>query len=573
MASNNEVKIDSPDSKRAAEILKQRIIGTKDPAPSTRQQTTWVNWELLGQTLGQPFDTTKIPYSKLYQMRRDPMIGFGLHYIKTPLINAQWYIECEDAQVAAFIDNALRQIYGRLIQQYCLSLDFGFSAIVKRYELENPDWVYVDPQDPEGGTKRVWDEGNVDAIVWKDFVPLRPEKVDPKWTSQGEFDGLKYNGIGLGAFPFQQKDNANTVVDVEHALWIVNERDSEFGSIWGYPRIGYSYRYWWSYWFNWALGDRHFEKDADPSTVVYYPNEKAVDEETGETVDYRDVAISIGQDARSGSTIALPGDTITGFDDRPTTQREWEITFLENNSNFEAFNQRFEYLDVMKLRSIFIPEQAFLEGKGGTSSRNVTAELDDSFDESQAMLMGDFGNHITNFVIPTLVKANFPERKTTAKFKFKGFGSDDVAFTKQIIQLIGQAKPDELGVDIRESLKQIGVPLVSIEEQQRKAAELAAQAAGAVPPAVAPVPGGPSGVTATGFYIQSPEAIRLSSQLPDDIKPLINIEVVDEVPSDIAGSKATFDQENATIYLAHDISDTERISFIEQVNEFISSDQ
>ena len=41
----------------------------------------------------------------------------------------------------------------------------------------------------------------------------------------------------------------------------------------------------------------------------------------------------------------------------------------------------------MKLRSVWVPEQAFIEGEGGTSSRNVAAQMAEIFIESQALLM------------------------------------------------------------------------------------------------------------------------------------------------------------------------------------------
>src|SRR4051812_48677338 len=99
-----------------AKKIRDDLTSQGEQAPSTRAQSyQHVYWEQLGDQLGQPFDATKIPISKLYQMRRDPMIAFALMFIKTPIIRAKWYIQCEDAQIAAFVDDALRKIYPRFV--------------------------------------------------------------------------------------------------------------------------------------------------------------------------------------------------------------------------------------------------------------------------------------------------------------------------------------------------------------------------------------------------------------------------------------------------------------------------
>ncbi len=573
MPPNGKVKIEraEPAARSENEKLRQKIAKTKEQAPTVRDQTGgFIQWNNLGKELGQPFDVEKIPLSKLYQMRRDPMIGFALHYIIAPLIKAEWWIECEDAQVAAYLDNTLREILGRFIYQYCLSLSFGWQSIVQRFQLAQPDWTYQDGD----VTKDVWPEKNIDAIIYKPFVPLKPDFVEPVFTPSGEFNGMEYSAIGNYGFPFQKKEKEDTLkIDVEHSLWIVNEKDSVFGSLWGYPRIGYAYRYWWTYWYNWALADRHFEKDADPPTIVYYPEDKGVNEETGEVVDYRDVALQVGQDARSGSTVALPGTTVAGWDDRPTQLREWEIKYIEGAKNFEAFNQRFEYLDVLKLRSLWVPEQAFLEGKGGTSSRNVAHELIDAFLSSQAVLMREIDDVINTLLLPTIQRINFPDRKVRAKKRTKGFGSEDLEFVKQIIETVVTADPAKTPLNLRDGLERLGVPLLTPEDQAIKEQKLLEEQALAAPQPVPSVPGGPAEVSQTGFYIQMPELIRLSSKdRPKGFVPIIQQVEVEHVPTDIPGAKACFDDESATVYFEKGLSLEEKSRYLQQLHERLKTE-
>jgi hypothetical protein len=108
----------------------------------------------------------------------------------------------------------------------------------------------------------------------------------------------------------------------------------------------------------------------------------------------------MGERMRSGGVIALPSQVYEDANGRGTI-REWEIDFTKDAVNFDPFDKSFEYLDVQKLRALFIPEQAFLEGKGGTSSRNVAAEMGQSFVESQAVLSKAIAFHINRTSFPS----------------------------------------------------------------------------------------------------------------------------------------------------------------------------
>lgn len=97
-------------------------------------------------------------------------------------------------------------------------------------------------------------------------------------NAAGEFNGIRYippAGQAAG-FPFNTKArNDEAEKDPAHlSLWATNQRHAVAnGSLWGFPRIGYAYRYWFSSWLRWAMYDRYFERKSDPPTVVYYPTD------------------------------------------------------------------------------------------------------------------------------------------------------------------------------------------------------------------------------------------------------------------------------------------------------------
>lgn len=522
-------------------------VTKKEQAPSSRIQSLFGNWKEVSDQLGSPFEVERIPLSKLRQMRRDPMLGFGLSFIKTPHVRAKWFINAKDsngpnAQIAAHLDHDLRRIYASFVIQNMNMLDFGFQAIAKRFEFRQPAGTYIeiDPNSGEQTQQPIWNQGNIQPVAWKPFVALRPEGVEPVWNKKGEFDGITYSpsdvntALGVstsGGGSGGSDQESQYKIDLYHSLWVTNERDASFGSVYGYPRLGYAYRYWWSYWFRWAIADRAFERKADPSVLVRYPEGYFVDPLTGLETSYQDYALEMGSRMRSGGVIALPSEPFEDANGRGTL-RQWDIDFTKDAVNFEPFDKSFEYLDVQKLRSLFIPEQAFLEGKGGTSSRNVAAEMGNAFLESQAVLSSQIQDNINRYLIPQWLAVNYPEfaqNSGTAEIIVQGFADEDTEFMRQLVQLLGQqqAGADEILklVDLQKVLEDRGTPIVSWAEQQRRDQEIANQQQSQGVGQVDAVPGEQVGTVPTGngfSYVQPREVIFLSDSDSEFVSSLPN---------------------------------------------------
>lgn len=501
-------KIDTAelDPKQTDKLTKSVI--SAEQAPTTAQMTpTTGQWQALSTQLGPPFDSERVTLSQMRQMRKDAMIAFGLHYIKVPLVRADWHIEARDkngpnAQVAAFVDSCLRQIYARYVFQRTLALDFGFQAMSKRFIYKNPGGIYKDPTeaDPTKQIKPVWEEGSVDPIIWKTTTPLRPELVTPVFDDNtGEFNGMEYDAPQVSSAKSTKKKKAGKLeIDVYHSLWGTNAKDDEHGSIYGFPRTGHARDYWWAYKFLFQLSNRGYERIAVPPVIAFHPEGSSViDEETGEMRPNWEIALEMADRLRSNAVAAVPSTMAeAGLGDTSNTQRAWDFKFLETPSDaLRIFDARFNYLNVMKLRSVWVPEQAFIEGEGGTSSRNVAAQMAEIFIESQALLMDEIDDEINRYMIPQLLIVNFPEFMNNGGQAYKvshGFRKEDIEFYKQVLQLIGQSQPELLGsnVDVIELLRRMNTPLKDARELEIERQKIAAQSALGGPPLVGPNAGG-----------------------------------------------------------------------------------
>jgi hypothetical protein len=347
-----------------------RLRNARSIAPSARQQTQGelINLTLLYERLGNPFSVRRLPFSVLRDMTTDPMVNFALHFTDVPLVRAPWYIKCPVAQVAAAVDEALRPVNPKLQVGINGKLPYGYQPMCKRFKLGELKSSYRDPNgdDPEHDIP-VWDS-NVAPLMWDTPYVLAPEHCMPRWNQRGEFAGFYYsivplpNPIQIGlANLYGYSVVPGFEIQSEFAMWPVNEQTRNFGSIYGYPRTARAYRYWWSYWYRWALSDRAFENAADPPRYVYYPTDVpwALDPEdpgleTGTpTIKHlQQLALSMGDQMRSGQTVAWPGDFMMDEQGRQSTHRKWEAGYYDPPVKFDELAHSFSYLDSLKFRCV-----------------------------------------------------------------------------------------------------------------------------------------------------------------------------------------------------------------------------
>jgi hypothetical protein len=365
-----------------------------------------------------------------------------------------------------------------------------------------------------------------------------------KWTIQacnmtvlhGLLD-LPIDGGGMypewEPYTFSRSHHEGIVVSLEvlpHHHYISGDIITQ-NSIYGSPRTKRAYRYWWSYWYRWALADRIFESSADPVKIVYYPTDSTEgidpnnpnDDGTSPTaLSLQNRALEIGQSARQGATLAFPGDVMHDEGSNSSTRmRKWAIEYLENKADFAALDATFTHLDALKFRAMMLPEEAFVQpGQGQRSARNVATQLGELYQQSTVILSDENDDYINKHWIPQFIEANFPDRVGISCTKdSSGFGQQDEDTFRQILQIMGQVKGEVLPIDLRTLLQQNGYPLLSQAQQKANEAQIAKEAA-AMQPAMAPpakvgMQGYNSGVGQTqqgqNFYYAGPQRIDLDA--------------------------------------------------------------
>ena len=460
-------------------------LSTREYAPTPRvlsDVSRRLSLDLIYARIGQ-FDPDRITMEQRRQMRRDPMIQMGLHFTKTPLINAPYHFEGPDPKINAFVEQAYRPIHTALILACLNSLEWGYSPIVKRFKLQDvSDWTF---ETELGDTKKVWAAPSVQAVVWNQPVALPPLGARPLFTPDGStFAGIKHDRLRQTDDPNNPDASRPLEIPASHSLWITNEQEQNFGDWYGYPQTGYAFRYWGSYWYRWLLGDRHFETDADPPLVVRVPNEYVDDPDNpdGDPISALDLGVVIGEKLRDGSTIVFPSDHYTGEAGQISrlSPPKWDAAFLRGGENMKAFSDSFEYLDVMKLRAMMVPEQALVEGKGATSSRNVASVYGAIFAQAQAIRAQKLDELRNEYMIPDLVAQNFSDPKP-CKIVTTGFTNDDEQISEAILTAIANGHPEMLDLDYRTMAQSLGLPVLDPAAARARRQQLQQQQPGADP--------------------------------------------------------------------------------------------
>jgi SPP1 gp7 family putative phage head morphogenesis protein len=516
-----------------ADIQKLRDQLVRDQAPSARTRTEFFDPAVFVSRHGRPYSSLKLPVSTMKEMRTDALLRFAQLVSRVPIFTGKWRIECASARKAAFVDEALRRIIGRLIMQFYESWNFGWQAEVKQFGLMSPSWTFID-REAEGGAaaRPVWDGGpGIPALVWEPFVPLRPESVTPVWTAGGAFNGIALSSTGTtgaysiptvpvaaddvidappGISSFFTGDDERRKVDVDHSLWVVNERDSQFGSIWGRSRLSYAYKYWYSYEMTLGILNRSVERKGDPTIIVTFPQGSS--RINNQDVPNQTIAFDIGNKARSGSVLVVPSE-VWGEDTGTSNQSpKWGITYLKAEETFDKLIAVLSYLDTMKIRSMMISELSAFEGSGGTSSRNVAAVTGERSYEAQIFTQTEWDEIINRYMIPQLADANFPELKDEPARKVtQAFGQDEAALAADILRSVANANSSNLPIDLPALLERFQIDALSGDDLAKWERDLVTKAETSTPPPAPAAPGGAAGTTDSGFYYDAPNRIELST--------------------------------------------------------------
>jgi len=393
----------------------------------------------FGQTFGQLYSMpSTLGVSNIYnpdnislntysEMAEDAQIQACLTVIKMPVIKVGWTIKCEESDdIQKFVQDALKAIWISLVRDMLTAIEFGFSALTKRFDYnENRQ------------------------VIWKKFLALDPRTVTIN-LDRNSFAGITQNNIHIPG---------------DMCLLFVPEQ--RFGNLYGRSRLKAAYNPWFASKYISQFANRYFEQFASPQKVIRHPEGQTQTGTDGSgTPTYRAnylIAQDIGNSLQNAATITMPASQWMDGKEVPT----WAIELLEAKRGGAADYQDYmNHLDVMMARAMFVPDLTFSQGNNVTGSNAMAMTHADIFLQSEEALLDLLKGTIDAYVIPQIVEVNFGTSAPRATWEYEGLTNETRAMLTNI--MLEMVKGDRLRPDPEWIAEQFGVKL-SKEEPEEKA--------------------------------------------------------------------------------------------------------
>ena len=390
-------------------------------------------WTDLGAAALGAFSPGSVTHATRKRMRKDGQIALGLAAIKAPLMGLRWWVECEEAAVAALVEAALAPVWRELLRSSLNAVDFGFQAHEKVWEIRP-----LAVTDRDGRRHRF-----AQAAVLRAVRDLDPEFVTLLADETGRFAGFRYGGETDGA-----------VIPAEKAY--VVSVGKEWGNLYGTSRLDPAYEPW--YWASvmYLFCNRYFERKADPAVVATGPAEERVDAD-GTTTYALEHLDRLAANLRGGGTVTLPFEP-----DEATGRNRWAIDYLLDDKRADQFLEYLNHLQALKLRSVLVPERVLTQD-AATGSEAMARAHTDTFLRTEESLIADLADHLNQFLVPQIVAYNVGPDAPPAAVRFGALAPEHEEYLKRIAAEAVAAKPDVARiVDWVKVLETANVPVGSV---------------------------------------------------------------------------------------------------------------
>lgn len=344
-----------------------------------------------GAALGVTMSGHEAPRGKLNtyrQMLTDDTIALGMAIVKAPIVAAGYSFACEDdAPEGAheFIDTQISPIVKPYKGAALRALSYGWAP-----------WEKVFGISVEGGVMRV---------VLSKLKPLLHDitKIGTD-RDTGQFAGFRQSG----------QQGEDVTVPLESSLLFTHDREGD--NHYGRPRLENSRLAWHQYRETAAGAARYDRKIAGAWVVVHYPKGNTRTDK-GDTPNF-EVAKELAAGIEASKPIVIQNEWAksTGREDK-VDATQWKIEVLSDSSSKQSsFGERLNYLDKKKLRGLFVPERAAMEGTGGTKA-DAESHADIIIATAED-LYGDMLETLQKHVIDQLLELNFgKEARGTVKIE------------------------------------------------------------------------------------------------------------------------------------------------------------
>jgi hypothetical protein len=411
-------------------------------APGAPRQFMGVYGEWLGdpdRRYGRLTSSRNIPSHTKIEMLGDPIIGLCQAYVSSMLVQANRVIECADEEKRNFFDAMFRAWEREFYLQASMAVAMGSYGLIKKFAFQRPE-----PKDLDAPP--VW-MATADPLIITGFDQVYPVGSSPK------FDNKNVH--------FQGMTTPDGEIDVYYSLWVTIGKVMAFGSYYGFGRLRFCYRDWWMKHFGRDLYLVHLQKSIDRIAQVSYPPGK-----TSDGRDHQEIALSTGDSARAGATIAMPSnvwsqiDQISG-EEKLTTVRKWALEFLQGSSATHQFHEVDDHHDSKMALGYLVPPQMFMYVRQSSLGGPTTADVLTDLAESLLVMNADeIDTHLNKYVFPVIDRANYPAGSPPVTVRTIGLEPGKKSELKAVLDKLMTKSNFDVAAhfDIDEFVRRVGYP-------------------------------------------------------------------------------------------------------------------
>lgn len=353
------------------------------------------------------------------KMTFDAQISAGMTVLKLPVQNAIWHIKSDNEEINEFIESNFKMWWDLFMTSALTALDYGYAAFEKRWELVDGAYIYKHPLD------------------------LLPESITILQNKDtGDFEGLKQKQS------YQDKDTVT--IPANKSFVFTNKKGESFGNLYGISRLKAAYRFWYAARYNYDFANTFFETFSSPLVKGFAPKgstdiRNAAGTKTGE-INNIDAMMEIIKNMRLRSAAALPW----------SPDKRWDIEFMEAKRTGGDFVEYIRYLDLMKIRAIFVPDLVL--GQGGERGSYALGKVHmRMFLKTVDGVLNSLKFHIDRYLIPQLVEYNFAGYKEPVEWIFEPPSKEDRETLEAIF--IDLVKQGRIAPDHIEMAERLGIPM------------------------------------------------------------------------------------------------------------------
>jgi hypothetical protein len=348
-------------------------VGTATP-PQATSKNAGTNWSGSSGSLKPPERTIET----YREMRRVPTIALARMVATAPVKAAPWSYEARDGTPddrVAFVQAVIQPILYQLVKDACLSLDYGFQAF-----------------------ERVW-EVRDGRLVYKRLKALAPDDTDIMVVkSTGDFAGIRQGPVLIGP---------------QKAFVFTN--DGEYDNFYGRSRNENIRETAYAAWMDtFKKLAKYTAKAAGTTPMIRYPIGQA-DDRDGSVQDNFVLAQMILEHLGNGHGVTMPqiaGKYAEALIERnidPKSLAAWSIEFIEPSRNHgdEMLNM-LRYWDALQCRGWLVPERAATEASV-SGSRADSEGAGDMVLTAADETLTDLAEMINREVVNPLLVYNFGE--------------------------------------------------------------------------------------------------------------------------------------------------------------------